>query len=100
MWVIQQPNPSLYNPTHSQKGANVDHDRWGHSTTLSSLENVRLPRKVVVADVDDNHGKRGLEFDWHQVSRKSCVVGWGSGKIHGHDQRMDFAFEETSLNNS
>jgi hypothetical protein len=74
----------------------VDRDRWDHSTTLSSLENVRLPRKVVLVVVDDNHGKRGLEFDWHQVARKSWVAGQGSGKNHGHDQHMDFAFEETS----
>jgi hypothetical protein len=41
----------------------VDRDRWGHSTTLSNLANVRLPRKVVLVVVDDNHGKRVLEFD-------------------------------------
>jgi hypothetical protein len=41
----------------------VDRDRWDHSTTLSSLENVRFPRKVVLVVVDDKHGKRGLEFD-------------------------------------
>jgi hypothetical protein len=41
----------------------MDCDRWGNSTTLSSLENVRLPRKVVLVVVDDNHGKMGLEFD-------------------------------------
>jgi hypothetical protein len=41
----------------------VDHDRWFHSTILSSLENVRFPRKVVLVVVDDNLGKRGLEFD-------------------------------------
>jgi hypothetical protein len=53
----------------------VDRDRWGHSTTLSSLENVKLPRKVVLVVIDDNHGKKGLEFDWHQVARKSWVAG-------------------------
>jgi hypothetical protein len=43
----------------------VDHDRWGNSTIFSSLANVKLPRKVDLVVVDDNHGKRGLEFDWH-----------------------------------
>ena len=52
----------------------MDRDRWGHSTTLSSLANVRFPRNIVLVVVD-NHGKRDLEFDWHQVSRKSWVVG-------------------------
>ena len=74
----------------------MDRDRWGHSTTLSSLENVRLPRKVALVGVVDNHGKSGLEFGWHQVARKSWVVGRGSSKNHGHDQCMDFACEETS----
>jgi len=63
----------------------VDRERWDHSTTLSILENVRLPRKVVLVVVDDNHGKRGLEFDWHQVARKSWVAGQGFGKNHDHD---------------
>jgi hypothetical protein len=57
-------------------------------------------RKVVLVVVADNHGKRGLEFDWHQVSRKSWVVGQGSGKNHGHDQCTDFSFEETSSTDS
>jgi hypothetical protein len=74
----------------------VNRDRWDHSTTLSSLENVRFPRKVVLVVVDDNHGKSCLEFDWHQVARKSWVVGPGSSKNHGHEHHMDFAFEETS----
>jgi hypothetical protein len=43
-----------------------------------------------------NHGKRGLEFDWHQVARKSWVASQGFGKKHGHDQRTDSAFAETS----
>ena len=49
----------------------MDCDIWGHSIILSSLENVKFPRKVVLVVVDANHGKRGLEFDWHQFSRKS-----------------------------
>jgi hypothetical protein len=73
----------------------VDHDRLGHSTTLSSLENERLPGKVIWV-VGDNLGKRGLEFDWHQVARKSLTAGLGSAKNHGHGQHMDFSCEETS----
>jgi hypothetical protein len=62
----------------------VDRDRKGCSTTLLILENPRLPGKVVWV-VGDNHGKRGLEFDWHQVSKKIWVTGQGFGKNHGHD---------------
>jgi hypothetical protein len=74
----------------------VDHDRWGHSKFSSSLANVKFPRKVVLVVVDDNHGKRGLEFDWHHVARKIWVAGWGSGKNHGQDQHTDSACDETS----
>jgi hypothetical protein len=63
----------------------VDRDRWGHSTILSSLENVSLPRRVALVGVVDNHGKRGLGFDWHQVAWKSWVASQGSSKNHGHD---------------
>ena len=54
-----------------------------------------LGREVWV--VGDNLGKRGLEFDWHHVARKSLVVGPDSGRNHGPDQRKDFAYVETSL---
>jgi hypothetical protein len=37
---------------------------------MSSLENVKFPEMVVWV-VDYNHGKRGLDFDWHHVARKS-----------------------------
>ena len=62
----------------------MDRDRWGHSTILSSLSNVRLPRRVALVGVVDNHGKRGLEFEWHQVARKSLATGLDSGRNHGH----------------
>jgi hypothetical protein len=39
------------------------------------LENVRFPKRVVLVVVDDNHGKRGLEFDWLQVAKKIWVAG-------------------------
>ena len=74
----------------------MDRDKWGHSTILSSLANVKLPRKVVLVVVDNNHGKRGLELDWHHVSRKSWVASHGSGKNHGHEQHTNSACEETS----
>ena len=51
---------------------------------------------MVVLVVGCNQGKRGLEFDWHQIVKKSWVVDQGSGKNHGHDQCMDFAYEEKS----
>ena len=52
----------------------MDRDKWGHSTTLSNLASVKSPGKVVWI-ATDNLGKRVLEFDWHQVARKSLVVG-------------------------
>jgi hypothetical protein len=48
----------------------VDHDRWGHLITLSSLASAKLPEMVIWV-VDYNQGKRSLEFGWHQVARKS-----------------------------
>ena len=85
--------------TSSAQEANTNRDRQGHSTTLSSLANARLLGKVLWV-VGDNHGKRGLEFDWHQVFRKRLAAGLGSGKNHGHDQRMDSVCEDTSSTNS
>ena len=52
---------------------------------------------MVVWVVVDNLGKRVLEFDWHQVARKSWVAGQGFGRNHGLDQCKGFAFEETSF---
>jgi hypothetical protein len=51
---------------------------------------------MVVWVATNNLGKRVLEFDWHQVSRKILVAGPGSGRNHGPDQRKDFASVETS----
>jgi hypothetical protein len=59
------------------------------------MANARFLGKVVWV-VGDNLGKRDLEFDSHQVARKSSAYGLGSGKTHGHDQRMDSMCEETS----
>ena len=55
---------------------------------------------MVVWVVADSLGKRVLEFDWHQVTRKSLAVGPDSGRNHGPDQRKDFASVETSLADS
>ena len=57
--------------------------------------NARLPGKVVWV-VGDNHGKRDLEFDWHQVARKSLAAGLGSGRNHGPSRCKDFSYVETS----
>jgi hypothetical protein len=52
---------------------------------------------MVVRVVVDNLGKRVLEFDWHQVTRKSLAIGPDSSRNHGPDQHKDFASVETSL---
>ena len=44
------------------------------------------------------HEKGGLEFDWHQVARKSLAIGLDFGRNHGLGQSMDFAYVETSSN--
>jgi hypothetical protein len=62
---------------------------------MSNLASVNLSRKVVWV-VGDNLGKRGLEFDWHQVARKSLADGPDSSRNHGPVQRMDFSYVETS----
>ena len=76
--------------------ANVDRDQQDHLTTFSNLASVTSPgMEVWVAT--DNLGERVLEFDWHQVARKSLAAGPDSGRNHGLDQRKDFASMETSL---
>ena len=75
--------------------ANANCGKWGHSITLSNQASAKLPRRVVWV-VGDNLGKRGLEFDWHQVSRKSLAAGLDFGRNHGPSQRMDFSYVETS----
>jgi hypothetical protein len=52
---------------------------------------------MVVWVVADSLGKRVLEFDWHQIARKSLAAGPGSSRNHGPDQRKDFSSVETSL---
>ena len=73
----------------------MDYDRSGHSTTLSNLASAKSPGRVVWV-VGDNLEKRGLEFDWHHVARKSLATGPDSSRIHGPGQRMYFAYVETS----
>ena len=65
-------------------------------TTLSNLASVTSPGMVVWVAAN-SLGKRVLEFDWHQVARKSLATGPDSGRNHGSDQRKDFASVETSL---
>jgi hypothetical protein len=55
---------------------------------------------MVVWVAADSLDKRVLEFDWHQVARKSLAAGPGSGRNHGPDQRKGFASVETSLADS
>jgi hypothetical protein len=55
---------------------------------------------MVVWVATDSLGKRVLEFDWHQVARKSLTAGSDSGRNHGPDQHRDFASVETSLDDS
>ena len=52
--------------------------------------------RMVVWVVADSLVKGVLEFDWHQVARKSLTAGPDSGRNHRHGQHMDFACEETS----
>jgi hypothetical protein len=55
---------------------------------------------MVVWVAVDSLGKRVLEFDWHQVARKSLAVGPDSSRNYGPDQRKDFASVETLLADS
>jgi hypothetical protein len=52
---------------------------------------------MVVWVVADSLGKRVLEFDWHQVARKSLAASPDSGRNHSPDQHKGFASVETSL---
>jgi hypothetical protein len=63
---------------------------------VSNRASVTLPGMVVWV-VANSLDKRVLEFDWHQVARKSLAAGPGSGRNHGPDQRKGFSSEETSL---
>jgi hypothetical protein len=77
----------------------MDRDKKDHLTTLSNLASVASPGMVVCV-ATDSLGKRVLEFDWHQATRKSWVAGMDSSRNHGPDQRKDFASVETSLADS
>ena len=66
---------------------------------MSNMKNVTSPGMVVWVAAD-NLGKRVLEFDWHQVARKSSVVGPDFGRNHSPNHHKDFASVETSLADS
>ena len=74
----------------------MDRDKQDHLTTLSNMASV-TSLGMVVWVVADSLDKRVLEFDWHQVARKSLAIGPGSGRNHGPDQRKGFASVETLL---
>jgi hypothetical protein len=46
------------------------------------MTNVEFLEKVVSV-AEYLHEKRGLDFGWHNVSRKSLTVGQGFGRYHG-----------------
>ena len=73
----------------------MDHDKLDHLTTLSNLASV-TSLGMVVWVVANSLEKRVLEFDWHQVARKSLATGPDFGRNHGPGQRMDFVYVETS----
>jgi hypothetical protein len=54
---------------------------------------------MVVWVAADYLGKRFLEFDWHQVARKSLDASPDSGRNHGPNQCKDFASVEASSTN-
>jgi hypothetical protein len=58
----------------------VDRDKLFHSIILTGLEDVVFP-KTVVSVVSYLQEKRVMDFEWHQVAKKSWTVGQGSGKI-------------------
>jgi hypothetical protein len=73
----------------------VDREKYDHLSTLSNLASVTSPGMVVWVAAD-NLGRRVMEFDWHQVAKKSLAVGPDSGRNDGLDQRKDFSSVETS----
>ena len=66
---------------------------------MSNLASVTSPRMVVLVVVD-SLDKGVLEFDWHQVARKSLATGPNFGRNHGPDQRKGFASVDSSLADS
>ena len=62
---------------------------------MSNLASAKSPGRVVWV-VGDNLEKRGLDFDSHQVARKSSAASLDFGRNHGPGQLMDFPYVETS----
>jgi hypothetical protein len=62
------------------------------------MASVKFPGKVVWV-VADNLGKRVMDFDWHQVARKSLAASPDSSINHGPGQRKDFASVKRSSAN-
>ena len=58
--------------------ANADHDRWGCLITLSHMASAEWT-EMIICLVDYKQGKRSLDFGWHEVAKRSQVVGHGSG---------------------
>jgi hypothetical protein len=63
------------------------------------MEDVKFPERVV-SIVNYLQEKRALDFDWHQVARKICIIGQGCGRNHGIDQQRETASVEASSTNS
>ena len=62
----------------------MDHEKSVHSVMSTCMTNVGFPERVV-SIVDYLQEKRALDFDWHQVARKSWNVGQVFGKNCGLD---------------
>jgi hypothetical protein len=63
-------------------GTNANHEKSGHSKVSTSLKNGEFLEKVVSVVVD-LHENRGIDFNLHQVSRKSLTIGQGFARDHG-----------------
>jgi hypothetical protein len=62
----------------------VDCDKLGHSVISTSLADVALPETIVLV-VNYLQEKMVLEFDWHQVARKSWTTVQGYDGNRGLD---------------
>jgi hypothetical protein len=58
---------------------------------LTSLEDVEFPEMVVWVEYYVKE-KGVLEFDWHQVAKKSWVAGQSFGRNRGLDQHTKTTF--------
>jgi hypothetical protein len=74
----------------------VDHENKDHLTTVSNMASVTSPGMVAWVAAN-SLGKRILEFDWHQVAKKSLAAGLDFGRNHGPNQHKDFSYVGTSL---